>query len=100
HIWRLSGAGSRDDNSIDEEKLCLLDLIQDVEITGQGVRAMFFLNVSKNLDVLAPQFFALPQQLAGATFDDPRATHVREDVSFHTNKIQVRIVSNLQCGFI
>ena len=97
---RFAGSRSRDDDAVDEKELCLLDDIGNVEITRQRVRAMLFVHVAEDLDVSAAELRTFSKQRARTAFDEACATNMRENVTFHSKKIEIGLGGDLQGGLI
>jgi hypothetical protein len=100
NIRRLGSSRARYNHSVHQKKLCLFDFVENIQITSQRMRAMFLFNVSEDFDMFDAKLPAQAQQFARAALDQPRSADVREDVSFHSQKIEVGPGGNFQRRFI
>ena len=100
NVRRFGGPRAGHNHAVHEKKFRLFDFIEDVQIASQRMGAMFLLHVAEDFDVLAAQFLAPAQQSAGAAFNQPCPAHVREDVAFHAQKIQARLVGDFERGLV
>ena len=98
-VRRFSSARAGDDHAIDEEKLGLLDFVQNIQVARQSVRAMLFLHVAENFD-LSTNSFRRRKSLPAQPSMSPAPPMCGEDVTFNAQKIEVGFTGDFQGGFI
>ena len=97
---RFSGSRSRDNDAVDEKELCLLDDISDVKICVSACEQCFLFTSAKILMCPQPSSRPFSEQSACAAFDQAGAANMRENVAFHSKKIEIGLAGDLQRGLI
>src|SRR4030095_16858742 len=75
-----------DYHTVDDKKLCSLRCFNDVDICSNRVRRVFLLHVSKDPDMVSANCTSISQQTAGACFDQPFISYVRENEALNPDK--------------
>ena len=86
----LSGGGAGEDDAVGEEEFGGVGGLDDVEVGGEGVGGVLFLDVGEDSDVVGADLAAVAEEVAGAGVDVAFVGEVPEDEAFGADELGAR----------